>query len=202
MTSCAGFQGTAIGWRRLKRMGVCAAFGGEKPMGLCCKPPTPVSPLPGQQSFHETAGALGSWVPMQVHDTGLWVNSQLPPAARVMTIDPVVVLEGGRDVYPEYTTGRFVFHIGEFMRAADRREGSGLRNRRRSWWWRAGRRAVRGPREPLHGQRRRAPHRRGRSRSSSPTRRRITESSPSQLPATARRPILPASCSSVRPALR
>jgi hypothetical protein len=62
-----------------------------------------------------------TWVPLQVHATGLWIDSRLPPGARVMTVDPLVVLEGGHDVYPQYATGRFVFRVGPFMNDADRR---------------------------------------------------------------------------------
>jgi hypothetical protein len=41
---------------------------------------------------------------------------------RIMTIDPLIALEGGRDVYPEYATERFIFHVGYFMSATDRQK--------------------------------------------------------------------------------
>jgi hypothetical protein len=63
-----------------------------------------------------------AWVPVQVHATGVWVDGQLPPGARVMTIDPLIALEGGRDVYPQFATGRLVFNVGSFISAADRRK--------------------------------------------------------------------------------
>lgn len=61
-----------------------------------------------------------AWVPIEVHATGLWVASQLPPGAHVMTTDPLVPLEGGLDVYPQFATGRFIFHASPLMSSADR----------------------------------------------------------------------------------
>jgi hypothetical protein len=63
-----------------------------------------------------------AWVPVQIHATGSWVDSQLPWGVRIMTSDPLVALGGGRDVDPQYATGRFIFFVGRFTSAADRRE--------------------------------------------------------------------------------
>ena len=40
------------------------------------------------------------WVPIQVHQVGEWVRADTPKGARVLTIDPLVPCEGGRQVYP------------------------------------------------------------------------------------------------------
>jgi hypothetical protein len=61
-----------------------------------------------------------AWVPIEVHAAGAWVDSQLRQGVRIMTVDPLVALEGGRSVYPQFATGRFIFQVGPFMSAADR----------------------------------------------------------------------------------
>jgi 4-amino-4-deoxy-L-arabinose transferase-like glycosyltransferase len=65
--------------------------------------------------------APAHWTTVQVHRTGQWVAEHVPSGARVITIDPVVPLEGGVAVYPEYAIGRWVMHVGPHMTAHDRR---------------------------------------------------------------------------------
>jgi 4-amino-4-deoxy-L-arabinose transferase-like glycosyltransferase len=60
------------------------------------------------------------WTTVQVHRAGEWVRAHVPAGARVLTIDPLVPLEGGVTVYPEYAVGRFVMHVGRYMTPAER----------------------------------------------------------------------------------
>ncbi len=60
------------------------------------------------------------WVPIQVHQVGEWVRANTPKGARVLTIDPLVPCEGGRQVYPEYAIGRFMMHVGPYMTSEER----------------------------------------------------------------------------------
>jgi hypothetical protein len=55
------------------------------------------------------------WTTVRVHRLGEWVRAHVPAGARVLTIDPLVPLEGGVKVYPEYAVGRFVMHVGRYM---------------------------------------------------------------------------------------
>jgi hypothetical protein len=60
------------------------------------------------------------WTPVQVHRLGEWVAAHVPPDGPVLTIDPLVPLEGRVAVYPEFAVGRFVMHVGRYMSACER----------------------------------------------------------------------------------
>jgi hypothetical protein len=62
------------------------------------------------------------WVPLAVHRDGLWLRERVPAGGRVVTIDPLVPLEGRVPVFPEYAVGRFVMIVGPYTTAAQRRE--------------------------------------------------------------------------------
>jgi hypothetical protein len=63
---------------------------------------------------------VSEWVPVQVHHKGMWVSAHVPPGARVLTIDPMVPLEAGVEIYPDYAVGRFIVLAGEVTNAAER----------------------------------------------------------------------------------
>jgi hypothetical protein len=54
------------------------------------------------------------WTPLAVHRVGEWVKHNAPAHGRVLTIDPLVPLEAGVDVYQEYAVGRFIMHVGGY----------------------------------------------------------------------------------------
>jgi hypothetical protein len=60
------------------------------------------------------------WTPVRVHEAGEWVRANTPAGGRVLTIDPLVPLEGGVKVYPEFAVGRFVNHVARYMSPEDR----------------------------------------------------------------------------------
>jgi 4-amino-4-deoxy-L-arabinose transferase-like glycosyltransferase len=60
------------------------------------------------------------WVPVSVDRLGEWIRSRCPAEGRVLTLDPLVPLEGGVRVYPDYAVGRFFAHVGKHMSAAER----------------------------------------------------------------------------------
>jgi hypothetical protein len=60
------------------------------------------------------------WTTVALHRTGQWVRDHTAPGARVLTIEPLVPLEGGVEVYPDYAVGRFIMHVGRHMTAAER----------------------------------------------------------------------------------
>ena len=61
------------------------------------------------------------WTPVVVHERGVWLREHLAAAhvekQSVLTIDPVVPLEAGIDVYPEFATGRLLMHVGPYATA-------------------------------------------------------------------------------------
>jgi 4-amino-4-deoxy-L-arabinose transferase-like glycosyltransferase len=59
------------------------------------------------------------WTTVQVHRAGEWVKAHVQPGARVLTMDPLVPLEAGVAVYPEYAVGRFVMHVGRYLSLAE-----------------------------------------------------------------------------------
>lgn len=62
-----------------------------------------------------------SWTPMRVAKTSQWVKEMVPAGGRVLTIDPLIPLQAGVKVYPQYATGRFTFHVGQYMTEEERR---------------------------------------------------------------------------------
>jgi 4-amino-4-deoxy-L-arabinose transferase-like glycosyltransferase len=62
------------------------------------------------------------WATVDVHRAGLWVHDQLPSDARVLTIDPLIPLEGGLRIYPQFAVGRFVMHVGKLMTPQQRQQ--------------------------------------------------------------------------------
>lgn len=92
-------------WRRLVWLGVLVAA------------------LPGLPRWYWHVVYLprpDAWVPVRVHRMGEWVREHVPDSGRVLTLEPGVPLEAGVRVYPEYTVGRFVMHVGELMTSPQR----------------------------------------------------------------------------------
>ena len=58
---------------------------------------------------------------MRVAKTSQWVKEMVPAGGRVLTIDPLIPLQAGVKVYPQYATGRFTFHVGQYMAEEERR---------------------------------------------------------------------------------
>lgn len=54
------------------------------------------------------------WTPLEIHDEAAALRS-LPPHARVLTLEPIPVLEAGRRIYPEFGTGPFAWRIGPYV---------------------------------------------------------------------------------------
>ena len=62
----------------------------------------------------------GKWKPVMQHRVAMWVRSQTGAGARVLSIDPMIPLEAGLGVYPQYATGRFVLLVTPFEPAPER----------------------------------------------------------------------------------
>jgi 4-amino-4-deoxy-L-arabinose transferase-like glycosyltransferase len=67
-----------------------------------------------------TVANVADWVPLAVHNKGLWVREQVTADTRVLTIDPLIPLEAGVHVYPDYAVGRFVQFLGLVTTAEER----------------------------------------------------------------------------------
>ena len=60
------------------------------------------------------------WVPVQMQEVGEWVRARTPGDDRVMTIDPLIPLQAGRSVEPDYAVGRFILLVDRFADAGMR----------------------------------------------------------------------------------
>lgn len=60
-----------------------------------------------------------AWRPVQAHRLGQEIAAATS-AGPILTLDPIYVLEGGRDIYPALGTGCFGMRVGDFL-TADRR---------------------------------------------------------------------------------
>lgn len=61
------------------------------------------------------------WVPLRVHAAGVALASQCPRDTRVLTVMPIVPLEGGLRIYPEMAVGVFAMRVGPMLDDADER---------------------------------------------------------------------------------
>jgi hypothetical protein len=62
-----------------------------------------------------------AWVPVVVHRAGLEMKAALGQG-RVLTLAPMFPLEGGVEIYPEFSTGPFIWRLGAFLPPARRRQ--------------------------------------------------------------------------------
>jgi len=64
------------------------------------------------------------WVPLQVHNSGVDLRRQLEaagaPRGPVLTLAPIIPLEGGLDIYEEFATGPFAFRAAPMVPATER----------------------------------------------------------------------------------
>ncbi|HEX4792582.1 MAG TPA: hypothetical protein VH370_02260 [Humisphaera sp.] len=69
--------------------------------------------VPAQRNWSPAA-----WAPLQAHHFGQQVR-QLSGGGRVLTLHPIIPLEGGCDIYEEFTTGPFVGRIAPMIPTDD-----------------------------------------------------------------------------------
>jgi hypothetical protein len=62
-----------------------------------------------------------SWVPIQVHQFGQ-VLAQQVPAGPVLTLAPVLAMEGGLSTYPAFATGPFTWRVAHIIPEANRKQ--------------------------------------------------------------------------------
>ncbi len=53
------------------------------------------------------------WTPVGYHHEAQSITHHVPDNNKIATIEPLLVLEGGRMIYPEFSTGHFLFQIGD-----------------------------------------------------------------------------------------
>ena len=97
----------------------CAAAAWTEPplRGLLTKAAAVCLPVCVGLAVHPYRGVLQvwnwrAWVPVQVHESGTEVARLCGPSARVLTVMPIVPLEGGNDIFEQLATGPFALRIG------------------------------------------------------------------------------------------
>lgn len=70
----------------------------------------------GASAYHQFPELLRpkDWTGFEIHDEALQLRS-LPSGARVLTLEPIPVLEARRRIYPEFSTGPFAWRIAPFI---------------------------------------------------------------------------------------
>jgi hypothetical protein len=76
----------------------------------------------GTQDYRGLKGAhkVGRWGPLRVHATARRLQSEMPNARRVLTLDPLLVQEAGLEVYPELAAGEFPWRLAHLVPAEKR----------------------------------------------------------------------------------
>jgi hypothetical protein len=63
----------------------------------------------------------GDWLPVQIHDLGVRVAEQVGDGL-VLSLAPLVPLEGDLQIYPAFATGSLTWRVSPFMSASPRRQ--------------------------------------------------------------------------------
>src|SRR5207237_1876281 len=61
-----------------------------------------------------------NWVPVRLHERGKQIAAKANHG-RVLTLAPIIPLEGGAQIYPELATGPFAWRIAPFVNDASER---------------------------------------------------------------------------------
>jgi hypothetical protein len=67
-----------------------------------------------------TRFASGKWTPLQLHAKGRAVPAEAGPG-RILTLAPIVALEGGSEIYGAFATGSFAWRTAPYLSEEDRR---------------------------------------------------------------------------------
>jgi hypothetical protein len=67
------------------------------------------------------AWKLNEWTPMNVHEQGLILAQHLPRKSRVLTVTPIIPLEGRADIFAPMATGAFALRIAPTLETSEAR---------------------------------------------------------------------------------
>ena len=60
------------------------------------------------------------WTPVRFHREAQSITEHIGKDGKIVTIEPLIALEGGRMVYNEFSTGHFLFHVSEILNSQQR----------------------------------------------------------------------------------
>ncbi|MGH8046421.1 MAG: hypothetical protein ACREKL_04175 [Chthoniobacterales bacterium] len=80
-----------------------------------------VSVIASVYEYRGAAGlfAPGNWTPIRLHAEGLALREHVPNG-RILTVAPIIPLEGGFEIYPAFATGSFAWRTAPFLSKEDR----------------------------------------------------------------------------------
>jgi hypothetical protein len=61
-----------------------------------------------------------SWTPVQLHRISQDIAEKTKSPKLILTLAPLYALEGGCDIYAEFSSGSFVYRIADFLQPSDR----------------------------------------------------------------------------------
>jgi len=61
-----------------------------------------------------------SWMAIELHKISEDIAEKTKDPKLILTLAPLYALEGGCDIYPEFSAGSFVYRVADFMTASDR----------------------------------------------------------------------------------
>ncbi|MHC4791505.1 MAG: hypothetical protein ACYS8Y_08745 [Planctomycetota bacterium] len=64
--------------------------------------------------------SLRKWVPIRLHKISEQIGEEIIEPKRILTLEPLLALEGGCDIYPEFSSGVFVYRIADQLSAWNR----------------------------------------------------------------------------------
>jgi 4-amino-4-deoxy-L-arabinose transferase-like glycosyltransferase len=73
----------------------------------------------GAKGYREVSDLLkpSHWTPLELHAEAASLHA-VPETGRILTLEPLTVLEAGRRIYPEFATGPFAWRIGAYVEPA------------------------------------------------------------------------------------
>jgi len=64
---------------------------------------------------------LQSWTPIRLHQIAEDIAEKTKSPKLILTLAPLYALEGGCDIYTEFSSGPFVYRVADYLSASDRR---------------------------------------------------------------------------------
>jgi len=61
-----------------------------------------------------------AWQPIRIHQQGSEAAAKMKNGGKVLTFSPIIPLEGGLKIYPEFATGPFAWRTAKFLSAKER----------------------------------------------------------------------------------
>lgn len=76
--------------------------------------------VPAVSDSVQNVSSVKQWTPIQYHNEARSITNKIPRSEKIAAFEPLVALEGGRQLYPEFSSGYLMFHVADRFSDAER----------------------------------------------------------------------------------